>query len=251
MQQWKTGQSKTFLRQARGSSLWMSLQNCVLCAYSHKTTKETGHVSTCLEFPLPTLVTLKICELIGMSPLLLLPFSLMGQGGIDQLADLHGIFPYLWGSGSEHWKRSATAAFAIIILCYTDYEVDKTRCCLFRCAGEKKKDVETHTWRSQGDKMSWCSAFHPTHFRPVSICRRPWEQQWSSVKVNGDLKSCPFHLNVQKKKASTVEQKLFSLAEITGKIKSMPVSIEVQFSFWNPHIKTQTTATSKYSHSNA
>lgn len=42
---------------------------------------------------MPMLVILKICEYIITCLLLLPPFTPMGQGGTDQLADLLGISP--------------------------------------------------------------------------------------------------------------------------------------------------------------
>ena len=138
----------------------------------------------------------------------------------------------------------------IILLCYTDCEVHKPRHCLFRCTDENRKHMETHTWRSEGDTTFWRCRFDPTHFRLVSICPRPWEPQWSSMKVNRDLKFFFWTSRLKGQDDSTADRSSFSSAEIRGKTESMPVSVEMQFSFWNPHIKTQTAASSKYSHSN-
>lgn len=109
-------------------------------------------------------------------------------------------FSLLW---VQDQRIAKVMLLGIIILCYTGCEVDKTRHYHFRCTDGKRKHVETHTWRSEEDTMSWRSTFQPMHFRPISIHPRPWEQQWSSMKANGDFKYCPFHLSVQNKKVST------------------------------------------------
>lgn len=95
MRQQKTGQGQLCPWQATGSSLWMSLHNGMLCTYSCESKEESSsiHVSSCLEFPVPVLAILKICEYISMCPLLLPPCTVVGQGGTNQMAVHPGISP--------------------------------------------------------------------------------------------------------------------------------------------------------------